>query len=87
MKYSKETREKALKLSNEIGVKRAAEQLGIEYSTLSSWRCKRNASLGNNTEKSLIQRNIELEREIDSLRRANEMLKNALSYFTKEPIE
>ncbi len=42
MKYSKEFKEEALKLSDEIGLKKAAQQLGIQYYTLSDWRTKRN---------------------------------------------
>ena len=37
MKYSKEFKEEALKLSDEIGLKKAAQQLGIQYYTLSDW--------------------------------------------------
>lgn len=44
MWYSKEFKEEALKLSDEIGVKKAAKQLGIQYYTLSDWRRKRNAA-------------------------------------------
>ena len=44
MKYSKEFKEEALKLSDEIGLKKAAQQLGIQYYTLSDWRSKRNAA-------------------------------------------
>ena len=33
-KYSKEFKEEALKLSDEIGVKKAAAQLGLQYYTL-----------------------------------------------------
>ena len=36
MKYSKEFKEEALKLSDEIGLKKAAQQLGIQYYTLAS---------------------------------------------------
>ena len=36
--YSKEFKEEALKLSDEIGVKKAAQQLGIAYYTLADWR-------------------------------------------------
>ena len=32
--YSKEFKEEALKLSDEIGVKKAAQQLGVAYYTL-----------------------------------------------------
>ncbi len=45
MKYSKEFKEEALKLSDEIGLKKAAQQLGIQYYTLSDWRSKRNAAV------------------------------------------
>ena len=44
MKYSKEFKEEALKLSDEIGLKKAAQQLGIQYYTRSDWRSKRNAA-------------------------------------------
>ncbi|MDY4212889.1 MAG: transposase [Eubacteriales bacterium] len=36
-KYSKEFKEEALKLSDEIGVKKAALQLGLQYYTLAVW--------------------------------------------------
>ena len=37
-KYSKEFKEEALKLSDKIGVKKAAAQLGLQYFTLADWR-------------------------------------------------
>ena len=43
MKYSKEFKEEALKLSDEIGLKKAAQQLGIQYYTLSD--CVQNVTL------------------------------------------
>ena len=41
MKYSKEFKEEALKLSDEIGVKKASTQLGLHYYTLAEWRKNR----------------------------------------------
>ncbi len=41
MKYSKEFKEEALKLSDEIGLKKAAQQLGIQYYTGLIHRCRR----------------------------------------------
>ena len=38
MKYSKEFKEQAIKLSDEIGLKQACSQLGIAYGTLADWR-------------------------------------------------
>ncbi|WP_295091835.1 hypothetical protein [Ruminococcus sp.] len=45
MKYSKESKEEALKLLDEIGVKKAAQQLGIQYYTLPDWRPKRSTAI------------------------------------------
>ena len=36
--YSREFKEEALKLSDEIGVKNAAKRLGVAYYTLADWR-------------------------------------------------
>ena len=36
MKYNKEFKAEALKLSDEIGVKKAAQQLGLPYYTLAN---------------------------------------------------
>lgn len=40
-RYNKEFREEAISLSDEIGPKKAAQQLGINYATLIDWRKKR----------------------------------------------
>ena len=41
MKYDKEFKLQTLQLSDEIGVKAAAEQLGLKYYTLADWRMLR----------------------------------------------
>lgn len=88
-KYSREFKEEALKLSDEIGVKKAASQLGIPYYTLADWRNRtRNQIMGqakkelNMTEQDIRIR--ELERENAELRSANEILKDALGFFAKD---
>ncbi len=74
MKYSKEFKEEAIKLSDEIGLKKAAAQLGIQYYTLSDWRSKRNAAVKAQkyqmSDEELKKRNLELERENAELRKA-----------------
>lgn len=47
MQYDKSFKDEAVKLSDEIGVKAAASQLGIPYYTLSGWRNNRK-KYGNN---------------------------------------
>ena len=44
-KYDKEFKEEAVKLSDEIGVKQAAAQLGIPYYSLAEWRRIRRSRL------------------------------------------
>lgn len=86
MKYSKEFKEEALKLSDEIGVKKAAGQLGVPYYTLAEWRNNRKAKPAAEelSETELRARNRELERENAELRMANDILKDALGFFAKD---
>ena len=84
-KYSKEFKEEAIRLSDEIGNKKVAAQLGLPCYTLEDWRNKskhkpKEPGL-NNTELKI--RNSELERENAELRQANEMLKDALGFLQK----
>ncbi len=90
MIYDKEFKEEALRLSDEIGLRKAAAQLGIPYYALSNWRCKRKlygegAHVGSGHERVPLdpqERRIrELEQEVTELQRANEILKDALGFF------
>jgi len=89
--YDKAFKEEAVRLSDEIGPKKAAEQLGVAYHTLQGWRKQRTlhgdgAHIGSGRDASADKtaRDIELEREIGELRRANEILKDALGFFAKD---
>lgn len=87
-RYNKEFKEEALKLSDEIGLKKAVAQLGIEYYTLSEWRKNRKAKLkepiNQLTDEEANKRIKELERENDELIKANDILKDALGFFAKD---
>ena len=87
-KYSKEFKTEALKLSDEIGVKKAAKQLGIQYYTISEWRKNRKAAESALkpifSDDELRIRNSTLERENAELKRANDILKDALGFFAKD---
>lgn len=92
MTYSDQFREEALRLSDEIGLRKAANQLGLPYYTLSNWRCKRNIERKNGVsvmahkepETPEERRIRELERENMELKQANEILKDALGFFAKD---
>ncbi len=92
-RYDKQFKEEAVRLSDEIGVKQAAEQLGLSYYTLVDWRGMRRrhgdtAFVGSGRRyydtDGMTPKEIELQRENDELRRANEILKDALGFFAKD---
>ena len=87
-KYSEEFKKEAIRLSDEIGNKKAAAQLGIPYYTLADWRNhskhKPKVPESELSEVELKIRNRELERENAELRQANEILKDALGFFAKD---
>ena len=85
--YTKEFREQAILLSDEIGVKKASEQLGVVYSTSVDWRKRRNTMRKENENVSsepLTEREKQLMKEIAELKEANEILKDAMSFFVKD---
>lgn len=72
--YSKEFKEEAKRLADEIGMKKASAQLGIPYYTLADWRNRSKHKPKETVELSeeeLRNRNRELEREVSELREAN----------------
>ena len=92
MQYDKNFKEEAVKLSDEIGVKAAAAQLGIPYYTLSGWRnnLKKhgdNYLCGSGHKRmsanSSEQRILELEKENAELKHANEILQEALGFLAR----
>ena len=92
--YDKQFKEEAVRLSDEVGVRKFAEQLGIPYYMLADWRSQRKhqgdtAFIGSGhpyspSSEGKTKREIELERENAELRQANEILKDALGFFAKD---
>ena len=92
MKYEKEFKEEAVRLANEVGAKSAVEKLGVSYYTLIDWRRAKygkgeNAFIGSGHKQPQIGKTDheqELERENRELKRANEILKDALGFFAQD---
>ena len=80
-RYSKEFREEAISLSDEIGPKKAAQQLGINYATLIDWRKKRKTKEKKEKSPEEPKTVEELQKEIAELKKANDILKDALGFF------
>lgn len=90
-KYDKEFKEEAVKLSDEVGVKQAAAQLGVSYYTLAEWRQKRKAygdhafvGSGIRRDAPLSETERALMKQIRELQKTNEILKDALVFFAKD---
>jgi len=87
-KYSKQFKVEALKLSDEIGVKNAAEQLGLPYYTLAGWRNRTRAKIeGEAKSVNVVEREErlhELEKENEELRHANDALREAIVFLAKD---
>ena len=93
MKYDKAFKEEAIRLSDEIGLKQASAQLGVQYGTLADWRKTRSrhgeyAFVGSGHKQTAPMtpeqlRIQELEKELAETKRANEILKEALGFFAQ----
>ena len=88
--YEKTFKEEAVKLSYEVGTKKASEQLGVPEGTISGWRKSKrehneSAFVGSGTQriKPGTETEIQLMKKIKELERANEILKEALGFFAK----
>ena len=90
MTYSKEFKQQAIKLSDEIGTQKACEQLGLSYFTLGGWRKKENRKrimdeeTTENITTPLTEREKKLMKEIEELREANNILKDVFSFFVND---
>ena len=74
-RYDENFKIEALKLSDEIGVKKACEQLNVNYGTLAGWRkqrVKKNKE-GKSTDTDIHKENSRLKKEIAELKSANEI--------------
>ena len=85
-RYDQNFKVEALKLSDDIGLKKACEQLNVKYGTLAGWRkqrVKKNKER-KSTEADIHKENSRLKKEIAELKNANEILKDALTFFVQD---
>jgi transposase len=90
-KYPDELRARAVRLWRESDpkpvIKRLAEQLGVHPEALRNWIRQDEADRGEREDRpptDLVEENRRLRREVAELRRVNEILKAASSYFAQE---
>ncbi len=88
-KYSDEFRAEAVELSEDIGCKEAAKQLGIGFSTINKWRAAlKDGKFKSNQEKrsyaELEAENRKLKKEIGYIKQINDVLKKSTAIFSKD---
>jgi transposase len=85
--YDKQFKEEAIKLSYEIGVGPASEQLGIPVTTLSTWRSRLkqygNIAFVGSGNKRVDPEIRAMEKKVKELEAANDILKKALAFFAQ----
>lgn len=81
--YDQNFKDEALKLSDDIGVKKACGQLNLNYETLSGRRKQRSKKnkAGKKSEDEIQDEIARLKKENEELKSANEILKDALGFF------
>jgi transposase len=85
-RYDQKIKEEALNLSDDIGLKKACEQLNLNYGTLSGWRKQRVKQSRNKkkTDDEVQEEPARFKKENGELRSANEILKDAPGFFAKD---
>lgn len=84
-RYDQTFKEEALKLSDDIGIKKACEQLDLNYGTLAGWRKLRvRKSKSGKPDGDLQKEKARLKKELEEMKSANEILKDALGFFAAD---
>ena len=84
--YTAQFKEEALRISDEIGLQKACEKLGIPYGTLSGWRktISRTKPTKEVTKENFVlleEEKRKLEEEVRELKKINTTLKDAMFFF------
>ena len=84
VRYSQEYKDEALKLAEQVGVKAAAEQLGLHDSQLYGWRSKAHALKARSEAKDEMAKEIaRLRRQLADKEQELAFLGKAAAYFAK----
>ena len=89
-KYSREFKEEAMNLAEQVGVVKAAEELGIHHDNIRRWLKAQNGSkqksIPQASQSALEEENRRLRKEIKYLKQINEVLKKSTAIFSKDHI-
>ncbi|MDD5392910.1 MAG: transposase [Thiothrix sp.] len=84
-RHSTEYKQEALKLATQLGIAKAANQLGLHESQLYNWRKdSEHAHSVSKRESSLAAENVRLKRQLAQQAEELSILKNAATYFAQQ---
>lgn len=85
IRHSQEYKGEALKLAADLGIAKAAEQLGLHESQLYAWRKdSEHARTVSDRETALAAENVRLKRQLAQQAEELSILKNAATYFAQQ---
>ena len=88
-KYTREFKRQAAELAIRIGSTRAAEQLGVPLQSVNTWKLNSQRT-GVQTKKekvNLEEENRLLRKEVDELKKVNQILKRAAAFFSQDHLK
>lgn len=88
-RYTSEFKQQAAELASRIGGNKAAQQLGVAVSTVHSW--KKNIDNKEPQPKkdkiNLEEENRRLQKEVEELKKVNQILKKAAAFFSQDHLK
>ncbi len=87
--YTQEFKQQAAELARNIGVCRAAKQLGVPMSSVNGWTKKSKGVEEKSTEPkvNLQEENRRLRKEVEELKKVNHILKRAAAFFSQDHLK
>lgn len=86
--YTPEFKEQAVDLANRIGLNRAAKELGVSRGSMQTWKSKQSqGEIKTEKQASVEEENRRLRKEVDELRKVNQILRKAAAFFSQDQLK
>lgn len=88
-RYTSEFKQQAGQLALKIGLSRAAEQLGVNVSTMHRWKsvAQKQEPQSKIEKIGLEEENRQLRKEVEELKKVNQILKRAAAFFSQDHLK
>ena len=84
--YTDEFKQNAVELSKELGILKAAQELGVSEMSIRNWQKKilSSTSSSRKSETDLLKENKRLQKEVQYLKKINDVLKKSTAIFSQD---